>query len=271
MANGKELMTSETRNQQAARFLHEAHRTRRPYQPLPEEVAPRTIDEAYGMQEAFHQLIIAERGPISGYKIALTTPVMQQMVGFGEPCAGAVLANDIHQSPASVKGDDYGRLGAECEMAVLLKSDLPASGAPFNRTSVSQAVGALMPAFELVDDRGADYSNLFFLGVVADNTWNAGVVLGPQLTDWQGLDLVTAKGAMTINGQQAGAGKGGDVMGHPLDALAWLTNTLVGRGKSLSAGMIVMTGSIVSTKFLKPGDTATVSIEGLGEATLTVE
>ena len=170
MANGKELMTSETRNQQAARFLHEAHRTRRPYQPLPEEVAPRTIDEAYGMQEAFHQLIIAERGPISGYKIALTTPVMQQMVGFGEPCAGAVLANDIHQSPASVKGDDYGRLGAECEMAVLLKSDLPASGAPFNRTSVSQAVGALMPAFELVDDRGADYSNLFFLGVVADNT-----------------------------------------------------------------------------------------------------
>ena len=76
---------------------------------------------------------------------------------------------------------------------------------------------------------------------------------------------------MTINGQQAGAGKGSDVMGHPLDALAWLANTLVGRGKSLSAGMIVMTGSIVSTKFLKPSDTATVSIEGLGEATLTVE
>jgi 2-oxo-3-hexenedioate decarboxylase/2-keto-4-pentenoate hydratase len=264
-------MTSEIKNQQVARFLHEAHRARRPYQPLPEEIAPKTIDEAYAMQEAFQELLTPERGPIAGYKIALTTPVMQKMVGFGEPCAGVVLANNIHQSPANVKGEDFGHLGAECEVAVLLKSDLPASGAPYNRASASEAVGALMPAFELVDDRGADYSNLFFLGVVADMVWNAGVVLGAQVTDWQGLDLVNATGAMTINGQPAGEGKGGDVLGHPLDALAWLANTLAARGKSLSAGNIVMTGSIVSTKFLNPGDTAVVSIEGLGEATVVVE
>ncbi len=68
---------------------------------------------------------------------------------------------------------------------------------------------------------------------------------------------------MVINGQQVGEGKGGDVMGHPLEALAWLANTLAARGKSLSQGMLVMTGSIVSTKFLNAGDNATVSIEGL--------
>ncbi len=263
-------MTSEIKYQQVACFLHEAHQARRPYQPLPEEIAPKTIDEAYAMQEAFYELLIPDRGPIAGYKIALTTPVMQKMVGFGEPCAGAILASLIHQSPASVKGDDYGHLGAECEVAVLLESDLPASGAPYDRASASQAVGALMPSFELVDDRGADYTDLFFLGVVADSVWNAGVVLGPQVSDWQGLDLAAAKGSMTINGQPAGEGKGGDVMGHPLEALAWLANTLARRGKSLSAGMIVMTGSIVSTKFLNPGDTAVVSIEGLGEATVVV-
>ena len=75
---------------------------------------------------------------------------------------------------------------------------------------------------------------------------------------------------MVINGRQAGEGKGGDVMGHPLEALAWLANTLAARGKSLSQGMFVMTGSIVSTKFLNAGDNATVSIDGLGEARLTV-
>jgi 2-keto-4-pentenoate hydratase len=75
---------------------------------------------------------------------------------------------------------------------------------------------------------------------------------------------------MVINGHRAGEGKGGDVMGHPLEALAWLANTLAARGKSLSQGMIVMTGSIVSTKFLDSGDTATVSIDGLGEARLAV-
>ena len=127
-----------------------------------------------------------------------------------------------------------------------------------------------MPAFELVDDRGADYSDLFFLGVVADNAWNAGIVLGPQITAWHHIDRAIARGAMVVNGQQVGEGIGGDVMGHPLEALAWLANTLAARGKTLSQGMIVMTGSIVSTKFLSSGDSAAVSIHGLGEAQLTV-
>ena len=96
------------------------------------------------------------------------------------------------------------------------------------------------------------------------------MVLGPQVTAWRNIDLAATRGAMIINGQRAGEGKGGDVMGHPLEALAWLANTLAARGKSLSQGMIVMTGSIVSTKFLNTGDTATVSIDGLGEARLTV-
>ncbi len=43
-----------------------------------------------------------------------------------------------------------------------------------------------------------------------------------------------------------------------------MANALAGRGKGLTEGMIVMTGSVLSTKFLKPGDTAIVSVEGLG-------
>ena len=62
-------------------------------------------------------------------------------------------------------------------MAVLLYRDMPAASAPYDRASAAEVVGALMPAFELVDDRGADYSELFFLGVVADNTWNAGHII----------------------------------------------------------------------------------------------
>ena len=62
-------------------------------------------------------------------------------------------------------------------MAVLLNRDMPAASAPYDRASAAEVVGALMPAFELVDDRGADYSDLFFLGVVADNTWNAGHII----------------------------------------------------------------------------------------------
>ncbi len=78
-------MPDEARIQQAARFLFEEHRARRPFRPLPEAIAPRNVREAYTMQEAFHTLSVPARGPIAGYKVALTTPVMQQLVGFSEP------------------------------------------------------------------------------------------------------------------------------------------------------------------------------------------
>jgi len=90
------------------------------------------------------------------------------------------------------------------------------------------------------------------------------------VTDWREIDLVGARGTMTINDELVGEGRGGDVLGHPLEALVWLANTLAERGKSLKEGLIIMTGSVVSTRFLNPGDIATVSVEGLGTARLQV-
>ena len=75
---------------------------------------------------------------------------------------------------------------------------------------------------------------------------------------------------MVINGAVVGEGHGSDVMGHPLEALVWLANMLATRGTSLSQGMIVMTGSIVATKFVNPGDVVTLSVDGLGEVRLSV-
>ena len=59
-------------------------------------------------------------------------------------------------------------------------------------------------------------------------------------------------------------------MGHPLEPLVRLANMLAKRGKGLTAGTVVITGSIVTPKFLHQGDEATVAIEGIGEASLRV-
>jgi 2-keto-4-pentenoate hydratase len=75
---------------------------------------------------------------------------------------------------------------------------------------------------------------------------------------------------MRINGEQVGQGRGADVMGHPLELLAWLANLLAERGQALHAGMTVITGSIITPKPVKAGDTATIAIEGLGDAQVTV-
>ncbi len=266
-------MSDKTYIQEAARFLFEERQAGNSFAPIPAPYTPHHFDEAYAVQEALQQRLVAVSGPIVGYKIALTTPVMQQMVGVGEPIAGAILAKTIHDSPARVQWSDYVHLGVECEIAVQLSADLPAERAPYSRDSVADVVGTVRAAFELVDDRHADYAQLapHVFSLLADNAWNAGIVLGPAITDWRPLDLAAARGTMRINGEIVGEGHGRDALGHPLEALAWLANMFAKRGKGLSRGMSVMTGSVVATKFVTPEDVVELSVDGLGEVSLRVE
>ncbi len=90
------------------------------------------------------------------------------------------------------------------------------------------------------------------------------------MSDSRKLDVLAAYGSVTTHHQMVGAGHGSDVMGHPLEPLAWLANKLAEQGLGLSAGMVIITGSIVSPKFLEAGDKASISIEGLGSAELNV-
>lgn len=265
-------MPDENRIRQATRFLLEEQRACRPFAPIPASCAPRTVDEAYVMQEEFSTLLAATRGPAAGYKIALTAPVTQRMVRFHEPVAGVIFAQTIHQTPCVVRSAEYVHLGVECEIAVQLRAALPIAKALYSRDDVADAVGAVMPALELVDDRNANYAELaaHVLSFIADNAWNAGIVLGPPVADWRAIDLAAARGTMSVNGHAVGEGYGRDVMGHPLEALTWLANMRAQRGKSLSQGMVIITGSIVAPRFVHAGDTVRAVVEGLGEVHVRV-
>jgi 2-keto-4-pentenoate hydratase len=265
-------MSAEGRIQRAARFLFEERQAHRRFGPIPDTLAPRTVDEAYAVQDALNTLLAGMLGPVAGYKIALTTAVMQQMVGLHEPIAGAILAKTIHQAPSTIRSTDYVHLGIDSEIAFQLGANLPADMAPYSRASVADAVAAAMVAFEPFDDRLADVSksSALALSLIADNIGNVGIVLGPPVSDWRKLDLAAAHGQLVMNGELMGEGRGSDVMGHPLEALVWLANLLAKRRTSLTRGMVVTTGTLVALKFLKPGDSASWSVDGLGEAKLRV-
>ena len=264
-------MATDTKIQRTAELLAAQYREGQRYS-LDDESLPRSIEEAYAVQSAFQQIMAQSRGPVAGYKIAYTTTTMRQNSGITEPGAGLVLANTVYHSPATVHSGDYMRLGIECEVAARLAEDLPASGAPYDRQRVEAAVESVMAAFEVIDGRGSEIQDpqARLLAGIATNISNAGVVLGPQPANWRSVDLAASRGSMTINGELVGEGLGSDVMGHPLEPLVWLANMLAARGAGLSAGMVVITGSIVTPKFLNPGDHAVVAVEGLGEAVLDV-
>ncbi len=252
----------------AADFLLAAHRQGRRFERLPAGIAPQSEEEAYRVQEAF---VGALALPIAGWKVALTSAAMRRVVpGIDQPCAGAVFAGRVHRSPARLPRSALMRIGLECEAMVRLADDLPDKGRPWTRESVAPHVGAVAPAFELIDDRGADYNDMTAFDLIADNAWNGGVVAGPEIAGWRALDLVGARGSLEIDGKSAGEGRGGDAMGHPFEPLAWLANNAMARGRPLRAGALVMTGSILPTQFLEAGSRAVYTHEALGTVELEI-
>lgn len=265
-AAGRQVMADSARARRIADYFDTLHRARAALPPLPEAARPADLDEAYAVQEMLQARWAPARGPIAGYKVAITTKVMQQLMGIDQPCAGAIFARTVHQSPAMIRTADYVNVAVECEIAMRLRRDLPGEDRPYDRETVAAAVASCHAAIELIEDHHADYKSVDALGLAANNAWNGGCVLGPAVADWRRLDLGALGGSMTIEGVEQGRGKGADVLGHPLNALAWLANKLAERGRPLVAGMVVLTGSIVSTKWPQRNQTVTVSIDGLGEA-----
>jgi 2-keto-4-pentenoate hydratase len=249
----------------AADLLSAARLDRRRFERLPEDCRPADLAAAYAVQDAVHaRLEAAGWGAVAGHKIGCTTPVMQAFLKIGTPCAGGVFAPTVHHESATLRHANFVHVGVECEIAVRLAHDLPASGAPYRRVRVGQAIGACMAAIEVVDDRYLDYRSLDTPTLVADDFFNAACVLGAPVATWRELDLAAVRGRMAINGAEVGAGRGGDILGHPLEALAWLASTLAARGRHLQAGAFVLLGSVVETRWVEAGDLVEVEIEGLG-------
>jgi 2-keto-4-pentenoate hydratase len=263
----------ELRFQRAAQWLYDAHARRERFRPLPADLAPRTADGAYGIQDAFVALRAEKLGAIGGYKIALSTAEMQKFVGVDMPQAGVMLDETLRRTPARLRAADYVHLIIEFEMAVEIAEDLPAADAPFHRDRIAQAVGAVMPAIEVADDRGADYAELARhpLELICDNTWNEGAVLGNPVQAWQGIDLASVRGVATINGRKIGEGRGADAMGHPFNAVAWIADHLSSGGHGLLRGDVVITGSLIKTQPGRPGDLVEFALEGLGGVELRIE
>lgn len=256
--------------QAAAAWLHRSIQAREVLADPPGGLGA-SLADAYAIQEALIALMAPEGGAIAGWKVALTSPVMQQMCGVDHPCEGAVLANRIHRSPAVCDTSRLGRLGVEAEIALVIGRDMPAEGGPYTRESAAAHVAAAHAAIELVDDRNADYSKITAAKLIANNSLNAGIVVGPAVTDWKAKDLASLKGAMLIDGQVAAEGAGADILGHPLNALVWLANSLTARGRMLRKGDVIMCGSFVRTQFPQAGQTVTCRVEGLGEASVAVK
>ncbi len=253
-----------SRAQGVAERLVNEHSQRMRFQNI-EEISD--LAEAYEVQRKYVGLTLGS-DRIAGYKIGLTSVAMQTMCGINHPIAGAVFSRKVHRDGAPVALRDFVHLGIEFELCAQLKDDLPPKKDAYTRETVAASVEHVCAAIELIEDRSADYARLDPKSLIADNSWNAGIVLGQFVPVPKNLDAV--EGIAFLGEQEIGRGKGADVLGHPFEPLSWLANHLIAQGDFLKAGDFVMTGSFMRTQFPTSACEYKFDISTIGSVNLTL-
>lgn len=235
------------------------------------DTRPETLADGITAQRVFARLAGADAP--AGFKIGATAARMQDYLGLDGPLAAFMARENLHGSGSTLTRDAFLNPGVECELAVHLHRDIPPG--PCTPEQAAAAVDLVMAGIELVENRYPDLKQFGTPALVADGMFHAAAILGTPTADWPAMDLEAIQGEIEVDGQIVARGKGGDLLGHPMAALAWLAaSPEVAAFGGLRAGHIVMLGSVTPPIWLDaPANGATrivVRFAGLEEASLTL-
>lgn len=211
--------------------------------------------DAYGIQERVCTNLGAR---VAGWK--LTAPISASVISaplFDIDC----MASDTVLADTALLRD-----GVECELAFRIDRPLPLGNC--SRDDVLAAVGAVMPAFELLCSRLPAKFASPREHIVADGMGNGAVVLGDACINWRALPLDKLQVKLWVNDVPVIDKKGGNPFGDPLNAVAELANHLAQRGQAIVVGTFVLAGSHTGVHRAQPGDRLRCVFEGVGQVAL---
>ncbi len=228
--------------------------------PPPSETRPLSLAEAYDIQDELRDTLVKKGETILGWKAGFTGKASQQAFGVDHPVCGFLLASGVFATGDAVPVARFAQLAVEVEVAFVLKRDLAGPGG--SPATALLAVEGALPALELVDIRFGGKPTA--ADAVADGVFANAIVLGQPLTPLAGLDLALEGVVFELNGQVAATNTAAEVLGNPLNSLAWIANHLGNRGLGLKAGDVVMSGSVSSLLKPKAGDVVSARFTRLG-------
>lgn len=242
------------------------HQNNEVFKNLPETLKPSNIDEAYKAQILFQKK--SGRGELGGFKIALASKIQQDLCGIDHPIAGGIFNNEIKSSPSTFQLNKFHGLGLEFEIAVTLSHELNSEMGLLDSNNIRKYIKCLSPAFELIIDRGADYSNIDALTMITDNAWCSGVVLGEELPNWENLNLETLKSKLYWNNETPQDALINDA--NPLESLSWVANLLISQGRVIPNNSVIITGSVIKTRAPIVGDNIVYNVGDLSQVEIRI-
>src|SRR5262245_48752802 len=223
---------------QAADLLVAARRTGQLLDALPDACKPRTLEDAFAIQDA---TVAALGESVAGWKAALVN---------GRVVRGAIMASRVFESGARVPAAAMPMRGIEAEIAFRFERDLPPGQHSYDDVA---AAATAFAAIEIVDSRFRSHHDVTEHERNADFVTNGGFARGQAAANWRTLDLADIAVTLTVGGEVVVKRNGGHAAGDPFLPAFALANDLPG---GIKAGQFVTTGTYTGLTVAEVGQTA---------------
>lgn len=251
---------------EAAARLRQAAQTKRPCPPVRGLLPDGSIGAAYAVQQINIERELDSGRRLVGWKIGLTSPAVQRQLGVAQPDFGVLWAHDSYGDDEPISLQALMQPKIEAEVAFVLDRDL--TEGPITAVDVLRATAFVLPVIEVADSRIAGW-DITIVDTVADNA-SAGVyVLGPKPTPLSDIDLREVQMSITHAGNVVSEGSGSACLGHPVNAVVWLANTLANLGRPLAAGHLVLSGALGPMVAVAEAGRYEAVLSGLGSVRAT--
>ncbi|HTV03865.1 MAG TPA: fumarylacetoacetate hydrolase family protein [Acidobacteriaceae bacterium] len=240
---------------QAAELLLKSRREVKPIRHLPEDLRPRSLEEAYVLQDITAEAMRS----IGGWKVGAPSPDATPLYG-PMPLLGGFATSGSRIAPT------FKRLrGVEAEIAFCLGKDLPPRAEPYSRDEVVDAIASAHPVIEMLESAYIDPDAVDRLSMIGDLQMHGGFAYGAPYADWKTCDLTRESVTVAIDGTVRFEGTASNPAGtNLLRLVAWLANHGSYRTGGLKSGQWITTGSWSGKTLANPGSTAEVSFSSFG-------
>lgn len=196
-----------------------------------------------------------------GWKAGLTSAAVQQQLGVNTPDFGTLLDWCGYGDDAPLPLSRLVQPRIEAEVAFVLERDLP--DRRLGGQDIIRATAFVLPALEVADSRIAGW-DLTILDTIADNASSGLYALGWSPTPLDRVDLREVRMTLSSGGAALSQGTGSACVGHPVNAVVWLANTLQALGSPLKAGAVVLSGALGPMVPVNAPAVFEATIEGVG-------
>lgn len=200
-----------------------------------------------------------------GWKVGLGAPAAMQRLGLQAPVVGFLMQRALVLSGSTVSFAGWLKPVAEAEICVRMMSDLPGGATP---DAALAAIKEILPAIELADfDPPPTPDNLDV--VLEGDIYQRHVVLCGNTRFGGSMDGLTSRvsrrGAETARTTDLEA-----LTGKLPDIVAHVANTLAAFGEKLSAGDVIITGSITPPIMIEADETElSHAVDPIGEVSVS--